>query len=112
MIDLNYHGERGICLRSPRFYPSMRRAATPQKNPKTTPLCSVPNCAKFVTVVAGSDSKWNPCILRRPGGDGDRRRTREEVAAEFVRRVAESEDAPGHAAPFNFHGVDNGAENP
>src|SRR2546430_7819051 len=30
------------------------------------------------TVVAGSDSKWNPCILRRPGGDGDRRRTRDE----------------------------------
>jgi len=51
-------------------------------------------------------------ILRRPGGDGDRRRTREEVAAEFVRRVAESEDTPGHDAPFNFHGVDNGAENP
>src|SRR5437763_466674 len=25
---------------------------------KNTPLCSVPNCAKFVTVVAGSDSKW------------------------------------------------------
>src|SRR2546421_9064271 len=38
----------------------MRRAATPQKNTKNTPLCSVPNCAKFA-VVAGSDSKWRPC---------------------------------------------------
>src|SRR5260221_6205975 len=37
--------------------PSVRRAGVHQKK---TPLCSVPNCAKLVRVVAGSDSKWKP----------------------------------------------------
>src|SRR5258708_31764613 len=37
--------------------PSLRRAGVHQKK---TPLCSVPNCAKLVRVVAGSDSKWKP----------------------------------------------------
>src|SRR5260370_38972629 len=51
-------------------------------------------------------------ILRRGGRDGDRRRTLEEVTAEFVRRVAESEDPPSHSAPFDFHRVDDGTEDP
>jgi hypothetical protein len=51
-------------------------------------------------------------ILRRGGRDGNRCRTLEEVAAEFVHRVAEFEDASGHSAPFDFHRVDDGAENP
>src|SRR5713101_55635 len=53
-----------------------------------------------------------PGFLRRGGRDGNRCRALEEVAAEFVRHVFESEDAPGHSAPFDFHRVDNGAEDP
>src|SRR5438552_4753327 len=34
-----------------------------RRHAKKTPLCSVPNCAKWVLVVAGSDSKWKPCPL-------------------------------------------------
>src|SRR5713101_5178880 len=40
--------------------PRMRRCAWLWRQ-KKTPLCSVPNCAKLVCVVAGSDSKWKPC---------------------------------------------------
>src|SRR5713226_919427 len=42
--------------------PFLRYSANQEKN---TPLCSVPNCAKLVCVVAGSDSKWNPCPVSR-----------------------------------------------
>lgn len=53
-----------------------------------------------------------PCFLGRSGGDGNRRGALEEVAAEPVRRIAESQHAPGHAAPFDCHRIDNGTENP
>lgn len=59
----------------------------------------------------GFEVKTVSGFLRRGGGDGNRRRALEEVASEFVRRVAESGDAPSHPAPLDFHRVDNGAEN-
>ena len=52
------------------------------------------------------------CMLRRGGRDGNCSRALEKVAAEFVRRVAESQDAASHSAPLDFHRVDDGAENP
>jgi hypothetical protein len=48
----------GALVTSP---PRMRRCAWLWRHQKKTPLCSVPNCAKLVCVVAGSDSKWKPC---------------------------------------------------
>ena len=51
-------------------------------------------------------------ILRRGGRNGNRCRALEKVAAEFVCRVLESEDASRHSAPFDFHRVDDGAEDP
>ena len=42
-------------------------------------------------------------IWWRRGRDRNRRRTLEKVAAELVRRVAESSNAPGYAAPIDFH---------
>jgi hypothetical protein len=56
------NGERGIAPRPPRDssfqVPLFEEARRHQKN---MPLCSVPNCAKLVCVVAGSDTKWKPC---------------------------------------------------
>src|SRR2546422_5268780 len=48
---------------------------------------------------------------RRGGGNSDSRRTLEEIAAELVRRVAESEHAAGDATPLDFHRLDDGVEN-
>ena len=50
--------------------------------------------------------------LRGCGRNGNRRRTLEEVPAELIRRVAESEHAPGNPAPSDFQRVDDGAEDP
>src|SRR5438445_3418769 len=40
---------------------SSRRRRLKKHQEKKTPLCSVPNWAKSVCEVAGSDSKWKPC---------------------------------------------------
>src|SRR5262245_54855923 len=53
-----------------------------------------------------------PGFRRRGDGDRNRGRTLEEVAAELVRRVAESSEALGNAAPLDFQRVDDGVEDP
>src|SRR6266478_6931647 len=65
-------------------------------------------CRRWV----GLEVEAVPGILRRGGRYGNRCRALEKVAAEFVLRVAETEDAPGHSAPFDFHRVDDSAEDP
>src|SRR5439155_18824829 len=49
---------------------------------------------------------------RRGDGDGNLRGTLEEIAAEPVHRVSESEYATRDAAPLDLHRLDNRAEDP
>src|SRR5215472_10802499 len=56
---------RGLCAlcASPERRISLQLRNSGSAQLKKTPLCSLPNCAKLVFVVDGSDSKWKPCLV-------------------------------------------------
>jgi len=95
LVLTHLHGKLGDAR--PR---SRETWASREENPVVfaAELREVGFCRRWV----GFEVEAVPRILRGCGRNGNRRRALEEVPAKLIRRVAESEHAPGHAAPSDF----------